>query len=270
MEATPTPSRIFRRLLGILRPQWAMVGFALVLLFVSMPGELFPAFIWAYVTDVPILRIPGSTHRLHPLISLFGKISDPVQLLISACILLFVVYTVSLVASTFSTVMLQRVAQKFVFVLRNKVYEQLQSQSLGYLQRQRIGDLMSRAMGDIDELQNFIVNSIDMIVGDGVLWIATVGIVFYYSWRVSAASLAPLVIVYLMLRVFNKKVKPIYAAVRGDAGDVTTRLQENLSGITVIKIFGREKQEAGRFQQTTDGYFRQQIKAIIARNLFFR
>ena len=56
---------------------------------------------------------------------------------------------------------------EFIYILRNRVYNKLQSQSLGYLQRQRTGDLMSRVMGDVDELQAFIVNSIDTIIGDG-------------------------------------------------------------------------------------------------------
>ena len=50
---------------------------------------------------------------------------------------------------------------------RNRVYHKLQGQSLSYLQRQRTGDLMSRAMGDVDELQSFIVGSIDVIIGEG-------------------------------------------------------------------------------------------------------
>jgi ABC-type multidrug transport system fused ATPase/permease subunit len=161
------------------------------------------------------------------------------------------------------------VAQKFVLTMRNLVYHKLQSQSLGYLQRQRSGDLISRAMGDVDELQNFVVNSIDLIVGDGGLWLATVAIVFYLSWQVAAVSLAPLVIVYIMLRHFNAKVKPIYSAARQAAGEVTNRLQENLSGVIVIKIFNREQQEARRFHETTLAYYRQQLKAIAARNLFF-
>jgi ABC-type multidrug transport system fused ATPase/permease subunit len=121
----------------------------------------------------------------------------------------------------------------------------------------------------VDELQNFIVNAIDVIVGDGVLWLATVAIVMWENWKVASVSLAPLLVVYVMLTIFNKRVKPIYAAARERAGDVSTRLQENLSGVTVIKIFGREKAEAERFNDATKLYYDQQLKAITARNVFF-
>ncbi|MGA3067035.1 MAG: ABC transporter ATP-binding protein [Tepidisphaeraceae bacterium] len=266
---TPSGPVVFRRLWGMLRPQWAWIALALVLLIISMPGELFPAFIWRYVVDDLIIKHTGGIDPVGSWISLHGRITDLFQLLLSALVWLFAVYALSLVASTFSTVILQRAAQKFVFTLRNQVYHKLQTQSLGYLQRQRSGDLISRAMGDVDELQNFVVNSIDLIVGDGGLWLATVAVVLYMSWQVAGSSLAPLLIVYIMLRYFNAKVKPIYAAARQAAGDVTTRLQENLSGVTVIKIFGREEQEARRFQAATQAYYNQQLRAITARNLFF-
>src|SRR5205814_890489 len=115
----------------------------------------------------------------------------------------------------------------------------------------------------------FIVNGIDQIFSEALLWVATVIIVMYTDWRVASASLAPLVIVYFLLRVFNRRIKPIYAAARERLGDVGTRLQENLSGVVVIKIFGREKAEAQRFEEATKRYYDQQIKAINARSLCF-
>jgi ABC-type multidrug transport system fused ATPase/permease subunit len=273
MSAVAPEQRIFRRLFAMLRPRRGRIILALVLLIGSMPGELFPAFIWKYVTDTLILHHQGETTYLDQLvvrmISLWGHVHGRFALLIWSLVWLFGIYLLSTAAGTLCTVILQRVAQWFVFITRNRVYHKLQTQSLGYLQRQRLGDLMSRTMSDVDELQNFVVNSIDMIIGDGGLWLATVALVFYMSWQVAAASLAPLVIVYLMLRVFNRKVRPIYVAARERAGDVGTRLQENLSGITVIKIFGREPQEAARFEQATRGYYTQQLKAITARFLFF-
>jgi ABC-type multidrug transport system fused ATPase/permease subunit len=149
------------------------------------------------------------------------------------------------------------------------VYRKLQSQSLSYLQRQRTGDLMSRAMGDVDELQSFIVGSIDVIVGETILWIGAVAIVMSANWVVATASLAPLVLVYVLLRVFNAKIKPIYAASRARLGDVSTRLQENLSGVVVIKIFGREDEEAKRFEEANRRYYDEQVRSINAKALYF-
>ncbi|MEO6435658.1 MAG: ABC transporter ATP-binding protein [Tepidisphaeraceae bacterium] len=263
-------TKVYRRLLRLLRPQLPVIVVALVLLLLSMPGELFPGMIWMYVVDHLIRH--GDTRwttGLHYLISFDGRIVGWKPLLLSSLAWLMGVYLVAEVFVTISSNLMQRAAQKFILGFRNRVYHKLQSQSLAYLQRQRTGDLMSRAMGDVDELQSFIVGAIDVIVGEGVMWLVTVALVMALDWKVASASLAPLVIVYLLLRVFNRKVRPIYKAARERAGDVSTRLQENLAGVVVIKIFGREKQEAERFRETTKAYYDEQIRAINARSLFF-
>ena len=100
------------------------------------------------------------------------------------------------------------------------------------------------------------------------MWLVTVALVMTrMARRIRVAGAADLV--YFMLRIVNKRIQPIYKAARERAGEVTTRLQENLSGVVVIKIFGREKEEGQRFYDTTKGYYDQQIRAINARSLFF-
>src|SRR5687767_3928464 len=86
-------SRVFRRLLGMLRPQAGVVAIALVLLLLSMPGELFPGLVWMYVTDQLITQKPtGATDLLHRLISFDGAFVGWRQLLPSALGWLFGVY----------------------------------------------------------------------------------------------------------------------------------------------------------------------------------
>jgi ABC-type multidrug transport system fused ATPase/permease subunit len=260
--------RILRRLLGLLKPWRGAIILSVILLIAGGVCELFPAFVWKYVADDVATNRPSSP-MLAFLASFNGRIHNPYMLILSAVTWLLVVYVIGELLGTIETNLLNRVAQKFILKIRNQVYHKLQTQSLSYLQRQRTGDLISRAMSDIEELQTFIVNGIDTILGEGVIWIVTVCVVMHYDWRVASVSLAPLITVYFLLRVFNKKIKPIYAAARDRLGDVSNRLQENLSGILVIKIFGREKEEAERFADATRAHYDQQIKSINARSLYF-
>ena len=269
--AAPAPSvddRTFRRLIRLLRPWWGWIAVSTVFVVVAAPCELFPAVVWQYVTDVVVLRY-DKMHGLSRWFTLGGHITGRGAVLASAVSWLFVVYVLGQVLGTVEAYILNRVAERFILGFRNDVYAKLQGQSLAYLQRQRTGDLMARAMGDVDEVQSFIVNSIDTLFSEGVLWLATVAYVFYVNWKVAGSSLVPLLVVYVLLRVFNRRVKPIYAAARATLGDVGNRLQENLSGVVVIKIFGREREEAARFRAATQGHYDQQIKAINARSLFF-
>lgn len=268
---------VFPRLMRMLRPHYGKIAVGLVLLILSGPCEIFPGLVWKFVADdvVPLkqwLNLPGHAHRtpiFYTWFSLGGRITSPKALLVWSIIWLFVVYLFGEILQTIQQNLMNRVAQKFIFTLRNRVYHKLQSQSLGYLQRQRTGDLLSRAIGDVDEIQNFIVSGIDVIIGEGFVWCITVVIVMLIDWRVASIALLPLLLVYILLKIFNRLIKPIYLAAREKAADVATRLQENLSGVVVIKIFNREKQEAERFENATRAYYDQQIKAINARYLFF-
>jgi ABC-type multidrug transport system fused ATPase/permease subunit len=270
MLPAPGSRGTFWRLVRMLRPQAWGIALGLVLLILSLPCELFPALVWKYVVDDLILTGKSAPTPILPFFFSFGgRLVTKFELLLSAVAWMLGIYLLSEASGTISTNVLNRAAQQFILGLRNRVYGKLQSQSLGYLQRQRTGDLISRAIGDVDELQSFIVNGIDQIIGEGLQWFATVALVMLINWKVASASLAPVLVNFMLLRVFNRRVKPIYTAVRERAGDVTTRLQENLSGVVVIKIFSREEQEAQRFRQTTEGYYQQQIKAINARSIFF-
>jgi ABC-type multidrug transport system fused ATPase/permease subunit len=270
MESPPPQNRTFSRLFALLKPWWGWIAAATLMVIVAAPCELFPAVVWGFVTDDVILG-----HHRYPWLLKWFTFDDSFSpsrrysLLLSSVSWLFLIYLVGEALETLEGYILNRVAQKFILGFRNTVYAKLQSQSLGYLHGQRTGDLMSRAMGDVDEIQSFIVSSIDTLFSEGLLWIGTVSYVFYLDWRVAGISLAPLLAVYFLLRIFNKRIKPIYAAVRARLGDVSTRLQENLNGLVVIKIFGREKQEAARFEDATGAHYDQQVKALNARSIFF-
>jgi len=267
-ERPKDKSGVFRRLLWTVRPYWGAIGLGAFLVLMAAPCELFPAVVWKFITDDIALNTPTSPW-LRKWFSFGGAIQSRFHLLLSATAWMFVIYLMSEVLGAIESWVMNRAAQRFILQFRNQVYHKLQSQSLSYLQRQRTGDLMSRAMGDVDELQSFMVNGIDQIFSEGLLWCATVAIVMYYDWRVASASLSPLVFVYVLLRYFNKRIRPIYTAAREKMGDVSARLQENLSGIVVIKIFNREKEEAGRFRAASEAYYDRQIEAIKYRTRFF-
>jgi ABC-type multidrug transport system fused ATPase/permease subunit len=272
MPEQENAGKVFSRLMRMLRPHYRQIGLGLALLILSMPGELFPAFAWMYVVDELITEQDSFTVRaVHYFVSFNGAIARESEyaLLISCLAWMLVIYVVFEAMETLSSNVMQRVAERFIRDLRRRVYSKLQTQSLSYLQRQKTGDLMSRALSDVDELRSFITGGIDVIIGEGLLWVATVVIVMLLDWRVASVSLAPLLVVYVLLRIFNAKVAPIYKSARESSGRVSSRLQENLSGVVVIKIFGREKQEAQRFGEATEENYQQQVKAINARTVYF-
>src|SRR4051794_20303529 len=96
-----TRTRIFRRLLLMLRPQWPRIAVAIVLLMFSLPAELFPGLTWMYVTDGLILDKPTrATQILHTFFSFNGHVTGKFALLLSSVSWMLGVY---LFAETFGT-----------------------------------------------------------------------------------------------------------------------------------------------------------------------
>src|SRR5688500_11728798 len=118
MPETPAhlpAGQVFRRLLLLLRPQWNMIGLGLLLLLLSMPAELFPAFVWMYVADGLVMHADNRGVRaMQALCSLGGRIEGWQKLLVSALLWLTVVYAIGETLSTFSSWIMQRVAQRFI------------------------------------------------------------------------------------------------------------------------------------------------------------
>ena len=246
----PHDDRTFRRLVGLLQPWWGWIALATLFVVVAAPCELFPAVVWRFVTDVVVLRDTRRSGWMLRWFSLGGRLHAPAAVLLSSVSWLFVVYLLGQALETAESYILNRVAQRFILGFRNDVYAKLQGQSLAYLQRQRTGDLMARAMGDVDEIQSFIVNSDRHPVQRGRCcgwrpWSYVFCGQLEGGRRVARAAAGR---VRAAAGVQQAGEADLRRRPRRTLGDVGNRLQENLSGVVVIKIFGREPEEAARFR----------------------
>jgi ABC-type multidrug transport system fused ATPase/permease subunit len=246
---SPTVS-VYQRLLPYLKPHFATLMLGLVLLLLSIPANNFHPVAWKIIVD-----------------DVIGK-RQP-QYLLPAVGAMFAVQALGSVLGAWRSNLLEKVGQRLVRDLRNDVYDKLQRQSLSYHHENRVGDLVSRVMGDIDQLQDVAVQGVDSVLSSLVSFLYVAGVLLLLSWRLGLATLLPIVLVFVLTRTFNARVKPIYKAARERLGDVGARLQENLAGLPLIKAFAREPYESERFRAATDAHRATQFAAINARTLFF-
>jgi ABC-type multidrug transport system fused ATPase/permease subunit len=248
--ASTKNTSVFIRLLPYLKPHRKIIALGLILLLVSIPANNFHPIAWKAVVDEVITK---------------GNLS----LLIPWVLAMFVVQAIGTVLGTIRSNLLEKVGQRLVFDLRNRVYQRLQAQSLAYHHENRVGDLVSRTMGDIDQLQEVAVQGVDSVIANLLSFLYVAIVLLSLNLNLGIVTLLPIVAVFFLTRYFNAKVKPIYRESRDKLGDVSARLQENLGGLMLIKAFGREEYEGERFYKVTDSLRIQQFKAINARTLFF-
>jgi ABC-type multidrug transport system fused ATPase/permease subunit len=241
---------VFRRLLPFLRPYRGQIALGVGLLLISTPlGSAHPL-IWKQIVDDVI----GHRHA---------------NLLLLWLLAMFLIQGAATLLDACKSVVLERVGQRFVYGLRVAIYEKLQRQSLAYAQENRTGDLISRAMGDVDVLQEVAFQSIDSVIGNTLSFLVVAGILIGLNWKLGLVTLLPIFAVFFLTRYFNVRVKALYRLTRDRLGEVNARLQENLTGLTLIKAFAKERYESGRFREVAERYLQANFRAILARNSFF-
>ena len=250
LAVTKPPVNVLRRLAPFLAPYRGKIAFGVGLLLISTPLGSFHPLVWKYIVD----EVIG-----HRKISMF----------VPALLIMFAVQGLASLIDAAKSVLLERVGQKFVYDLRSAIYAKLQRQSMAYMQENRTGDLISRAMGDVDVLQEVAFQSIDSVIGNALSFIIVSGILIALNWKVGLVTLIPVLLVFPLTYYFNVKVKALYRQTRDRLGEVNARLQENLTGLVLIKAFAKEKFELGRFQTVADTYLQANYRAILARNTFF-
>jgi ABC-type multidrug transport system fused ATPase/permease subunit len=241
---------VYGRILRYLKPYRGQVLLGLGCLLVATPLTLVHPWVWKYVVDDVVMQ--RRQDRLLPALAV----------MVGA-------HLAGAILNAIRSNLLEKVGQCFVRDLRNELYGKLQSQSLHYLHENRTGDLVSRAISDVDVLQEVVINGTDTVLQNAYSFLIVAVSLLVLSPILGAVTIAPILVVWLLVRVFNVRVKQLYRAARDRLGDVSARLQENLLGLIVVKAFAMESLEANRFRSATEEYREVQFRAVNARTVFF-
>lgn len=143
--------------------------------------------------------------------------------------------------------------------LRNDMFAKLQRLSLSYFSRHPLGAVMSRITNDVDVISEFVTLGVTSLVGDVVMLIIIVGMMFGLDWRLALVSLAVMPLMWLASRVFSKWARNAFRQVRSTVGDVYGNLQESIDGVRTAQSFVREDRNAAAFERTN----RQNVDASV-------
>ena len=147
------------------------------------------------------------------------------------------------------------VGQNVVFKLRKELYEHLQRLSFSYYDRAQTGQLMSRMTGDIEAVKNFVgFGAMNLITGM-LTFVGTTIFMLTMQWKVTVICLITIPFILFVLFRFNHKVGPAWSNIREQMGRLTTTLQENISGIRVVKSFATETVEQRKFAERNEQNF---------------
>ncbi|HHW98934.1 MAG TPA: ABC transporter ATP-binding protein [Firmicutes bacterium] len=158
--------------------------------------------------------------------------------------------------------LMEWVGQRTIYDLRNRIYSHLQSLSFSFYDTAQTGQLMSRATADVDQLRRFVSFGIMRLVGNLVTFTFVLFTLLQMDWKLTLLSLGTMPFLALSVAAFNTRVRPRYRLIQQEMAELTTTLQENISGIRVVRAFAQEEREIAKFRAKNWRYLEENITTV--------
>jgi subfamily B ATP-binding cassette protein MsbA len=159
-------------------------------------------------------------------------------------------------------ILMSSIGLRIVTDLRNKLYEQIQKQSLSFFAEHPTGLLMSRITNDVQSVQTASSEAVTALVKDSFMLISLVGVIFYTDWKLALIAIVVFPLTIYPIAFFGRKMRKVTTSTQITMGTLNSLLQETISGTRIVKAFGMEKYESKRFAAENERLFKYNMKAV--------
>jgi ABC-type multidrug transport system fused ATPase/permease subunit len=147
------------------------------------------------------------------------------------------------------------IAQKAVYNARNQVYEALQRQSFTFYDKMPTGELMSRVTSDVDMIRGFLAWGFPQLISIVAMFVGVFAITLSISWKMTILALSTAPILFLTTLRFSRKIRPVFTVGQERLAVINAVLQENITGVKVVRAFAKEDLEERKFAEKGKDYF---------------
>ncbi|MCY3659997.1 MAG: ABC transporter ATP-binding protein [Caldilineaceae bacterium] len=156
----------------------------------------------------------------------------------------------------------EKASQSVAFDLRNQIYTKVHNLSFSYHDRAQTGQLMTRATNDVELVRQFMGQGLFLMITSSLMLAGTFAVLIYMNWRLAIVTGVIFPLNILLLVVFVRVIRPYFGNIQATLDKLNARLQENLSGIRVVKAFARADFEIDRFAVENENYRLNLLKFI--------
>jgi ATP-binding cassette subfamily B protein len=154
------------------------------------------------------------------------------------------------------------VATRVGFDMRNRLYDHIQQLSFSFHDHAQTGQLISRCIEDVRSIERFTGFGVVDLVRLSLLFVGIVAILFYSQPVLAAIALLPMIPLVWVTTDFGRRVGKYFLDVDNSLGELSSRVQENVSGVQVVRAFAREPYEIDRFSQANRLLYRARVKVL--------
>lgn len=232
----------YRRLLVFVKPySWRMV-FGLICMIVAAAAYLVVPWLIKNVVD-EVLQ---------------AKDMMMLNLVVAAILLVFLIRGFATYGQTYT---MSYIGQRVIIDIREALFKHLQRLDQAYFDRRKTGVIMSNLTNDVGALQTAIVDNLISFITEGVTLVGSLVSMILLDWKLTLVTLVIVPVVLGIINIFGKRLRLAGHDVQGRIADITSLLQETISGIRVVRSFARESHEVKRFENENQRNFRAVMRA---------
>ncbi len=159
--------------------------------------------------------------------------------------------------------------EKVILKLRQEIYHKLQQLSVSFYDSRQTGEIMSRVTNDTEVVEAFVNHAADTLISDMMRLIGMIVVMLWISPTLAVVALVPVPIIFVLAWSFARKIRPLYRSIRERLAMINAKVQENISGVRVVKAFAREDYEYENFDREVTDYYKTRVDTVRKWTKFF-
>ncbi|HUB31637.1 MAG TPA: ABC transporter transmembrane domain-containing protein, partial [Bryobacteraceae bacterium] len=165
-------------------------------------------------------------------------------------------------------VILIGISRDIEYDLRNDLFRHLTLLAPEYYGRTRTGDIMARATNDLNAVRMMLGPGVMYCFETGLTFALAIGIMLSVDWRLAIPAILPAPAVSLAVIFFGRAIHSRFERIQEMFSDISSRVQENLSGVRMVRAFAQERAELRRFEELNRQYISQNLKLVRIQGVF--
>jgi ATP-binding cassette subfamily B multidrug efflux pump len=228
---------------------------------------------WLVASSLSLLAIEGVLQLVGPLLT--QRVIDvalPARDVAAAgrmAVLFAGALSLSFIASYGETLLTSLLGQRVMRDLRHELFAHLQRLPVAFFDRNPVGRLITRVTSDVESLNELFTAGVVSGMGDLFTLVAISVLMIATDWRLALASFAVIPFVWMTSSLFQRSVRAAYREIRTRLARINAYLQEHISGMRIVQLFGREREELTRFDRLNRDHLDAHLKSIRVYALYF-
>jgi ATP-binding cassette subfamily B protein len=159
--------------------------------------------------------------------------------------------------------------QQVIRDIRARLYEHIISLRLTFFDKTPIGRLVTRTISDVETLADVFSEGLAAMVGDLLQIVFILAFMFYQDWRLALLSLSTIPLLLISTYVFKEKIKVAFNDVRNAVANLNTFVQEHITGMNIVQIFGSEKIEFEKFKEINEEHKQANLRSVLYYSIYY-